>query len=52
MCLECLEGFYLNEDKKCEQIKEQMVNCKNFMPGSGYKCAICKEGYYREQSRC
>ena len=51
ICLRCSEGSYLTNDGKCKELNAEMKErCKETIPGDPEKCAICKHGYYRENS--
>ncbi|ELP85303.1 hypothetical protein EIN_085250 [Entamoeba invadens IP1] len=41
-CLECVEGYFFNSDKKCEQCDDVCATCVN----EKTHCLSCKTGYY------
>ncbi|KAL7711807.1 Protein serine/threonine kinase [Entamoeba marina] len=51
-CFECNDGYMLNDNNECVDISESNANCKTAIPGSIGGCAICNDGYYREQTTC
>ncbi|KAL7714041.1 Protein serine/threonine kinase [Entamoeba marina] len=50
-CYECNDGYMLLDDV-CVLVSLYLSNCKTAIPGSSGGCAICNEGYYREQTTC
>ncbi|KAL7717778.1 Protein serine/threonine kinase [Entamoeba marina] len=51
-CFECNDGYMLNSNNECVDISESNANCKTAIPGSSGGCAICNDGYYRNQTSC
>ncbi|KAL7716668.1 Protein serine/threonine kinase [Entamoeba marina] len=51
-CFECNDGYMLNLNNECVDMSHFNANCKNAIPGSSGGCAICNEGYYRDQTFC
>lgn len=39
-CIECLEGFYLTNEKECEAYPTGIVNCINYK--SETECTACQ----------
>ncbi|KAL7720797.1 Protein serine/threonine kinase [Entamoeba marina] len=51
-CFGCNDGYMLNDNNECVDMNELNANCKNAIPGSSGGCAICNDGYYRDQTTC
>ncbi|KAL7719714.1 Protein serine/threonine kinase [Entamoeba marina] len=51
-CFECKDEFMISEDNECVYMGETNANCKTAIPGSSGGCAICNDGYYRNQTFC
>ncbi|KAL7720566.1 Tyrosine kinase [Entamoeba marina] len=51
-CFSCNDGYMLNSNNECVDMSELNSNCKTAIPGSSGGCAICNDGYYRDQTSC
>ena len=49
-CLICLEGFFVNSEKKCASVDIPISNCRNY--ASSNACAFCDEGFSVRQGIC